>query len=64
MSKQIVQEAKIKVPGQFVKELSKKHNTSLVNVRSALRYFNNSELAEAIRKDAKELLQNEANKIQ
>lgn len=45
------------------KELQIKHLTSMTTVQQSLDFYNNSPLAHAIRKDAKELLLAEAAKI-
>lgn len=46
------------------KELVNKHRTSMTTVQQALDYYNNSDLAKDIRKDAKTLLIDEAEKIE
>ncbi len=46
------------------KELEQEFSTSKETVRMALRYFSNSKLADKIRQRAKEMLQEEINKIE
>ncbi|CAA0255067.1 hypothetical protein [Tenacibaculum maritimum] len=46
------------------KQVAKELNTTKQTVLTAIKYFNNSDLAVQIRKRAKELLVEEANKIQ
>ena len=45
------------------KELQNNHRTSMTTVQLALDYYNNSELAKSMRKDARKLLLAEAEKI-
>lgn len=52
----------IELPEKHKLQLKEKHGVTLQTVRNALKYFSNSEKAQAIRKDAIELLQNEAAK--
>lgn len=54
---------KIEIPSAFKKEIAKELNTSVQTVHTSLLFFNNSPLARKIRLKAKELLINEANKI-
>ena len=54
---------KIELPASFKKKIATELNTSVQTVHTALCYFNNSELAVEIRKRAKELLVEEADKI-
>lgn len=55
---------RIKVPSEFIHILEKEFKTTKPTVYASLRYYNNSELAIAIRKGAKELLIKEANDIE
>ncbi len=54
---------KIRIAPEFKTQMAKEFNTSKQNVKTALDYYNNSELAKKIRQRAKELLQNEANNV-
>ena len=54
---------KIKIAPEFKTQMAKEFNTSKQNVMMALKDYNQSELAQKIRARAKELLQNEANKV-
>ena len=54
---------KIELPASFKKKIATELNTTVQTVHTSLCYFNNSDLAVLIRKRAKELLVEEANKI-
>jgi hypothetical protein len=54
---------KIRIAPEFKTEMSKEFHTSKQNVKMALDYYNNSELAKKIRARAKELLLKEANNV-
>jgi hypothetical protein len=54
---------RIEISVTHKKELQNKHRTSMTTVQQALDFYNNSELAKAIRKDARVLLLTEAEKI-
>lgn len=55
---------KIRIASEFKNQMALEFNTSKQNVKMALDYYNNSELAKKVRLRAKELLLNEANKVQ
>lgn len=55
---------KIRVATGMVSELANKFNTTATTVYAALGYYNNSDLAQKIRKKAKEWLIKEANQIE
>ncbi|MDM1550624.1 hypothetical protein [Empedobacter falsenii] len=54
----------ILISSRLKQKIANELNTSRQNVHAALRYFNNSDVAIAVRKRAKELLIEEANKIE
>ncbi|MBK5208827.1 MAG: hypothetical protein JJE44_04890 [Flavobacteriaceae bacterium] len=58
-----MQKNTIQISSKQKKVLAKENNTSLTTVQLSLDYYNNSELAKAIRKQAKKFLLEEANKI-
>lgn len=51
---------KIRIHPEFKSQMAKEFNTSKQNVKMALDYYNNSELAKKIRARAKALLLSEA----
>jgi len=55
---------KIIIASEHKKQIAKELETTLQTVHTALCYFNNSDLAVSIRKQAKALLIYEANKIE
>ncbi len=55
---------KIRIHPEFKAQIAKEFNTSKQNVKTALDYYNNSDLAKKIRERAKNLLIEEANKVQ
>lgn len=55
---------KILIHPEFKNQIAREFKTSNQNVLTSLSYFNNSEKAQAIRKRAKELLEEEAKKVQ
>jgi hypothetical protein len=55
---------KILIHPELKNQIAREFNTSNQNVLTSLSYFNNSEKAQAIRKRAKELLEEEAKKVQ
>ncbi len=55
---------KIRIAPEFKTQMALEFNTSKQNVKTALDYYNNSDLAKKIRVRAKELLLNEAEKIE
>lgn len=63
MSKAQIENAKIKVPKEFIKELATQFKCSRINVYNSLSWHNNSELAVAIRESAAVKLQAEAKKV-
>jgi hypothetical protein len=54
---------KIRIHPEFKSQIALEFNTSKQNIKTALDYYNNSELAKKIRQRAKELLLEEAGKI-
>lgn len=54
---------KIRIHPDFKSQMAKEFNTSKQNVKMALDYYNNSELAKKIRARAKALLFNEAEDV-
>jgi hypothetical protein len=54
---------KIRIAPVFKNQMAAEFNTSVQNVMMALKGYNQSELAKKIRTRAKELLQDEANKV-
>lgn len=54
---------KIRIAPEFKTQMATEFNTSKQNVKMALDYYNQSELAKKIRARAKQLLQEEANKV-
>ncbi|MBK5210336.1 MAG: hypothetical protein JJE44_12680 [Flavobacteriaceae bacterium] len=58
-----MQKKTIQISSTQKKELAKRFETSLTTVQLSLDYYNNSELAKKIRQSAKQLLIDEANKI-
>lgn len=54
---------KIRIAPEFKTQMAKEFETSKQNVKTALDYYNNSELAKKIRARAKQLLLEEANKV-
>ena len=52
------------VPAEIKRQIEAEFNTSKTTLNLALKHVNNSEMAKAIRKRAKELMQKEINKIQ
>ena len=54
---------KIKIAPEFKTQMADEFKTSKQNVMMALKDYNQSELAQKIRARAKELLQDEANKV-
>ncbi len=54
---------KIRIAPEFKSQMAEEFNTSKQNVKMALDYYNNSDLAKKVRARAKELLQNEANQV-
>lgn len=55
---------KILIHPDFKNQIAREFKTSNQNVLTSLSYFNNSKKAQAIRKRAKELLEDEAKKVQ
>lgn len=55
---------RIQIASVFKRELANKYRTSITTVQMSLDYYNNSDQAREIRKDAKKLLIAEAQKIQ
>ena len=55
---------KILIHPELKNQIAREFKTSNQNVLTSLSYFNNSEKAQSIRKRAKELLEQEANKVQ
>ncbi|MEO6176978.1 MAG: hypothetical protein ABIP27_17630 [Flavobacterium circumlabens] len=54
---------KIRIAPEFKTQMAKEFNTSKQNVKMALDYYNNSELAKKVRARAKELLLTESNNV-
>lgn len=54
---------KIRIAPEFKTQMAQEFNTSKQNVKMALDYYNQSELAKKIRARAKALLLEEANKV-
>lgn len=54
---------RIEIPSKYKKQLAEEFETSLQSVQMSLRYVFNSETAEQIRLRAKEMLQEEIEKI-
>lgn len=54
---------KIRVATGMVPELSREFNTTNTTIYAALGYYNNSRLAQKVRKRAKELLIDEAKRV-
>lgn len=54
---------KIRIAPEFKTQMAQEFKTSKQNVKTALDYYNNSDLAKKIRIRAKELLQKEANEV-
>lgn len=54
---------KIRIAPEFKTQMAKEFHTSKQNVKTALDYYNNSDLAKKIRQRAKALLLEEAGKI-
>ncbi|WP_163401188.1 hypothetical protein [Flavobacterium fluviatile] len=54
---------KIRIHPEFKAQIAKEFDTSKQNVKTALDYYNNSELAKKIRQRAKDLLLKEAEEI-
>ena len=52
------------VPAEIKRQIEAEFNTSKTTVNLALKHVNNSEMAKAIRKRAKELMKIEIDKIQ
>ncbi len=55
---------KIRIHHSYLKEIAEEFNCTTQSVRMSLEYVFNSEQAKSIRRRAKELLLNEANKIE
>ncbi|PXY44486.1 hypothetical protein [Flavobacterium hydrophilum] len=53
----------ILIPNEFKNKIIKEFKSNRPSVRSALKFFSNSDTAKAMRKRAKELLQEELKKI-
>ncbi|MBS7232843.1 hypothetical protein KHA90_17630 [Flavobacterium psychroterrae] len=54
---------KIRIAPEFKTQMAKEFKTSKQNVKMALDYYNNSELAKKVRARAKELLLKEGNNV-
>jgi hypothetical protein len=54
---------KIRIAPEFKNQMALEFGTSKQNVKMALDYYNQSDLAKKIRARAKELLQNEADSV-
>tara|TARA_R110002124_G_scaffold111315_1_gene265027 strand:+ start:350 stop:523 length:174 start_codon:yes stop_codon:yes gene_type:complete len=54
---------KIRIAPEFKTQMAQEFETSKQNVKTALDYYNNSDLAKKIRARAKVLLLEEANKV-
>jgi hypothetical protein len=54
---------KIRIASEFKNQMALEFKTSKQNVKMALDYYNQSDLAKKIRVRAKELLQNEADSV-
>jgi len=54
---------KIRIHPDFKSQMAVEFKTSKQNIKTALDYYNNSELAKKIRQRAKELLLEEAGKV-
>lgn len=63
MSITIAKQIKIQLPADWIRPLADEFKTTKMNVYNSLRYQNNSDTAIAIRKRAKEMLEEAASLI-
>ncbi len=55
---------RVNIPNRWTRELAEQFGVSVQTVRNALMHINNSETAQAIRREARKRLLHEAGKIQ